>query len=115
MRMLACGQTMAHLPQSMQIDWSQTGMVWAMARFSYLVVPDGNVPSAGNALTGSRSPSPAIRTAVTFLTEAGALSGTVNMADWLLRGVPSFTWASRPIDASMAAKLRSTTAWPRLA
>jgi hypothetical protein len=39
---------MAHLPQSMQIAGSQTGMCWAMARFSYLVVPVGNVPSTGN-------------------------------------------------------------------
>ncbi len=113
--MLAWGQTMAHLPQSMQIDSSQTGMLWAIARFSYLVVPVGNVPSAGNALTGSMSPSPAIRTAVTFLMKSGALSGTENMADLLLLGVPSFTWAIRPIDMSIAAKLRSTTAWPRLA
>ena len=74
--MAACGQTMAHLPQSMQIDGSQIGISWAMARFSYCVVPVGNVPSTGKALTGSRSPSPAIRTAVTFLTKSGASSGT---------------------------------------
>ena len=30
----ACGQTMAHLPQSMQIVGSQIGISWAMARFS---------------------------------------------------------------------------------
>ncbi len=40
-RIVACGQTIAHLPQSMQIDASQTGIVWAMARFSYCVVPAG--------------------------------------------------------------------------
>ena len=35
-RIVACGQTIAHLPQSMQIDGSQIGIVWAIARFSYL-------------------------------------------------------------------------------
>ena len=34
-RIVACGQTMAHFPQSMQIGGSQTGISWAMARFSY--------------------------------------------------------------------------------
>ena len=38
MRMAACGQTMAHLPQSMQMASSQMGISWAMARFSHLVV-----------------------------------------------------------------------------
>ncbi|MFN8623023.1 MAG: hypothetical protein U0869_19975 [Chloroflexota bacterium] len=38
----------AHLPQSMQIDSSQTGIDWAMARFSKRVVPVMNVPSAGS-------------------------------------------------------------------
>src|SRR6185369_699278 len=50
-RIVACGQTIAHLPQSMQIDESQIGSIWAIARFSYFVVPVGNVPSAGSALT----------------------------------------------------------------
>ena len=40
MRIVACGQTIAHLPQSMQIDGSQIGISWAIARFSYFVVPD---------------------------------------------------------------------------
>ena len=52
--MAACGQTMAHLPQSMQIDASQIGICWAMARFSYCVVPVGKVPSTGSALTGQQ-------------------------------------------------------------
>src|SRR5450759_5063833 len=88
---VACGQTMAHLPQSMQIEGSQIGIVWAMARFSYFVVPVGNVPSTGNALTGSWSPSPDISTAVTCLTKSGASSGTANMGEWLLVGLPSVT------------------------
>ena len=53
-RIVACGQTIAHLPQSMQMDGSQIGIVWAIARFSYLAVPVGNVPSAGRALTGKQ-------------------------------------------------------------
>ena len=74
-RMVAWGQTMAHLPQSMQIDGSQIGSIWAMARFSYFVVPLGNVPSTGSALTGSRSPSPAISRDVTRATKSGTSSG----------------------------------------
>src|SRR5450759_2158056 len=89
--MVAWGQTMAHLPQSMQIEGSHTGIVWAMARFSYFVVPVGNVPSTGKALTGSWSPSPAISTAVTFLTKSGASSGTANMSERLLLAAPSGT------------------------
>ena len=53
---VACGQTIAHLPQSMQILGSQIGISWAMARFSYFVVPLGNVPSTGIALTGTGRP-----------------------------------------------------------
>ena len=55
----------------------RSGSSSAIARFSYFVVPDGKVPSIGNALTGSWSPPPAMRTAVTFLTKSGALSGTI--------------------------------------
>ena len=43
-----------------------------MLRFSYWVVPVGKVPSTGNALTGSRSPWPAIIGAVTRSTKSGA-------------------------------------------
>ena len=59
-RIVACGHTIAHLPQSMQIVGSQIGIIRAIARFSYLVVAVGNVPSIVIALTGRRSPSPAI-------------------------------------------------------
>ena len=48
--MVACGQTIAHLPQSMQMSGSQIGISSAMARFSYRAVPVGNVPSTGSAL-----------------------------------------------------------------
>ena len=74
----ACGQTIAHLPHWMQTCGIPDGICRAMARFSYLVVPVGNVPSAGSALTGSRSPSPAMSSAVTRLTNSGASSGTID-------------------------------------
>ena len=94
---------MAHLPQSMQIVSSQTGICWAIARFSHFVVPVGNVPSTGSALTGSRSPSPAMSRAVTSLTKSGALSGTsARMAAAPLTW-PSVTLPRRAMDASMAA------------
>src|ERR1035437_5864538 len=90
-RMVACGQTIAHLPQSMQIEGSQIGIVWAMARFSYFVVAVGNVASAGDALTGTGPPSPPISTAATCLTKSGASSGTANMSERLLVALPSVT------------------------
>jgi hypothetical protein len=80
-RMVACGQTMAHLPQSMHTSGSQMGISLAIERFSYVAVPVGNVPSTGSALTGSRSPSPAMSVAVTRLTKSGASSGTVISID----------------------------------
>jgi len=101
--MLACGQTMAHLPQSMQIAWSQTGICWAMARFSYLVVPVGKVPSTGSALTGSRSPSPAMSRAVTILMKSGTLSGTRARIGMASPTGCRVTLPRRAIDASIAA------------
>ena len=74
-RIVACGQTIAHLPQSMQMAGSQIGIFWAIARFSYFVVPVGKVPSTGIALTGNRSPSPAISRDVIRATKSGTSSG----------------------------------------
>src|SRR6516225_7806272 len=74
--MVACGQTMAHLLHWMHTFGSQTGTSSAIARFSHLVVPVGQVPSTGKADTGSRSPLPAIITAVTRRTKSGADSDT---------------------------------------
>ncbi len=62
--MAACGQTSAQRAQSMQISGSQIGISAAIERFSQRAVPVGKVPSTGIALTGSRSPSPAIMRAV---------------------------------------------------
>ena len=61
----------------MQMSGSQTGISSVMIRFSHCVVPVGNVPSTGIALTGSTSPLPAMMVAVTFFTNSGALSDTV--------------------------------------
>ena len=60
----------------MQMAGSQIGIIWAIARFSYFVVPVGNVPSTGRALTGSWSPSPAISRDVIRATKSGTSSGT---------------------------------------
>ena len=60
MRMVACGQTITHLPHWMQIVGSHTGISSARLRFSHCAVPVGKVPSHGNALTGSSSPRPAM-------------------------------------------------------
>ena len=115
MRIVACGQTIAHLPQSMQIAGSQIGIIWAIARFSYLVVPVGKVPSTGNALTGSRSPSPAISRVVMRATKSGTSSETSDVVGCSSVTGPRVTWPSRASDRSIAAKLRATTASPRLA
>ena len=56
----------------MQIFGSQMGISSAIERFSYCVVPVGNVPSMGMALTGSSSPRLAIIMPSTSLTKAGA-------------------------------------------
>ena len=61
----------------MQIAGSHTGMSWAMLRFSHWLVAVGQVPSTGNALTGSRSPLFAIMTAETRFTKSGASSDTI--------------------------------------
>ena len=76
MRIAACGQTRAHFAQSMQIAGSQIGISRAIERFSHRAVSVGNVPSTGSALTGRRSPSPAIIAAVTRWTKSGASAGT---------------------------------------
>src|SRR5215470_11686595 len=75
--MVACGQTKAHLLHWMQTFGSQIGTSSAMRRFSHFVVPTGQVPSTGKADTGSRSPLPAIITAVTRRTKSGAPAGSV--------------------------------------
>ena len=90
-RIVACGQTIAHLPQSMQMAGSQIGIAWAIARFSYCAVPVGNVPSTGSALTGSWSPSPAIRREVIRATKSGTSSGIGSVVGCSLVTLPSVT------------------------
>src|SRR5437868_15498549 len=79
--MVACGQTIAHLLHWIQRTSSQTGLSAAMLRFSQRVVLVGNAPSTGHADTGSRSPLPAIITAVTLRTKSGAVSGTMGRSE----------------------------------
>src|SRR5450759_2340881 len=67
-RIAACGQTNVHLAQSMQMVGSHRGSSSAMSRLSQRDVPTGNAPSTGSAETGSRSPRPAIISAVTYCT-----------------------------------------------
>ena len=126
MRIAACGHTIAHLPQSMHSDGSQTGISVAMDRFSHFDVPEGHAPSTGRALTGSRSPWPCSILAVTRWTKSGASSGMGGIR-WTGSAAPGPWWAwigvaSRPgigtersasMAASMAAKLRSTMVRPR--
>ena len=76
MRIVAWGQPSEQSPHCVQIFGSQIGMSWAMLRFSYCVVPVGNVPSQGRALTGRSSPRLAIIMPNTSLTNAGAWAGT---------------------------------------
>ena len=90
-RIVACGQTIAHLPQSMQMAGSQIGSSWAIARFSYIAVPVGNVPSTGSALTGNWSPSPAISRAVIRATKSGTSSATGIVVGCSLVTPPSVT------------------------
>ena len=113
--MAACGQTSAHWLHWMQILESQTGISSAMLRFSHFAVAIGQVPSIGNALTGSRSPLPARMTAVTFWTKSGAFSDTsggrarreVAEAGTLISCRCASAW-------STTSQLRRTTSGPRL-
>ena len=71
-RIAACGQTIAHFPQSLQMEGSQIGISVAIARFSKRAVPEGKRPSAGIAETGSASPWSAISREVTSRTNREA-------------------------------------------
>jgi hypothetical protein len=84
-------------------------------RFSYFAVPVMYDPSTGNALTGSKSPSPDSRGTVTRFTKSGASSGTV-IPDGPLQVTASGTSTSVSScrERSMAAKFRSTMTGPRL-
>ena len=115
MRIAVCGQTNAHLAQSMQMSGSQIGISCAMERFSHFAVPVGKVPSTGSAETGSRSPRPASIIAVTRWTKSGASLGTGggrcrSPATPDGTGTSCMPWSA----ASTAAKFCSTTERPRL-
>jgi hypothetical protein len=59
----------------MQTSGSQTGISSAMLRFSYWVVPLGQVPSSGSLETGRRSPRSAMISPITSRTNRGASAG----------------------------------------
>ena len=88
-----------------------------MLRFSYSEVPDGYVPSAGSALTGSSSPRPASIAAVTVRTNSGApRNGGLARAAPVLGSSPAggtSTWCSPATAASTAALFRATISGPR--
>ena len=86
-----------------------------MLRRSHCVVPVGYVPSSGSALTGSRSPRPAMISAVTFCTKSGASAGTGGrMSKVLVTVGGTFTSCNCARAASTAAKFFFTTDSPRL-
>src|SRR5208282_1731924 len=115
MRMHACGQALAHLPQSIQISGSQIGISVAMALFSYWAVPEGKRPSAGKAETGNKSPLPAMILAVTWRTKSVAVPGTISIGGAATVASAGTTTGARCANAaSTAAKLRSTMVLPRL-
>ena len=113
MRIVACGQPSEHRPHCVQIFGSQMGMSWAMLRFSYCVVPVGNVPSQGSAPTGRSSPRLAIITPSTSLTNAGAWAGTGGtMCSFEVTWLGYFTSCSDARAASTAALFCSMTFSP---
>ncbi len=80
-----------------------------MLRFSYALVPEGKVPSAGMRLTGISSPRPASIRAVTRRTNSGASSGTIDGRSRSLVAVAgTATSKSRASVPSTAAKLLAT-------
>src|SRR5688500_1415391 len=114
-RMAACGHTIAHLLHWMQIPGSQTGISSAIERFSHCAVAVGQVPSTGKAETGSRSPLPAIMTAVTRFTNSGAFSemrGGRRREEVAATGSETSCRLARV--SSTDAKLRRTTSAPFL-
>ncbi len=114
MRMVACGQTIAHLPQSMQMSGSQTGISAASLRFSSLVVPVGNDPSIGIADTGRRSPRPAIIAIVTRCTKSDSATAEASSSGATTgTSLGTGTSASSLSARSIAALFRSTISDPR--
>ena len=115
MRIAACGQTSAHRPHWMQTSGSQIGISKAMLRFSTRAVSVGNVPSTGKALTGNRSPRPAISIAVTRWTNSEPSEETGgSRCRWLSAATGTWTWFMPSSDASTAAKFFRNTDSPRL-
>ena len=89
----------------MQIFGSQIGISNAMLRFSYFAVAVGKVPSTGIALTGSRSPLPAMIMPVTRSTKSGTSPQTAGSRLKVLVTWSGYLTSCRlAIDSSTAAK-----------
>ena len=105
-RIAACGHTIAHLAQSMQMDGSQIGISSAIERFSQRAVPTGKVPSTGRALTGRVSPRPAsivavIRATRSFVSAAGGMAVATAVA--AVRNVDLPEPVERRVDGRLVA------------
>src|SRR5512143_1862852 len=99
----------------MQIEESHAGISAAMFLFSHWLVPTGQVPSTGKALTGSRSPLLAIMTAVTPWTKSGAATDTAaGRGRAVVTAVGAGTDESAARARSTASKLRLRTSPPFL-
>ena len=113
--MAAWGHTSEHWLHWMHLPGSQTGTSTAAPRFSYLLVPAGQVPSSmpyfTTVDTGMPSPSWRFITSTTSWMKAGALfSAGTSWALAQLSGMAT-SWSSlRPW--SIEALFMSTTAWP---
>src|SRR5438552_3221355 len=102
-RITACGHTSTHLLHWIHTDGSHSGISTAMLRFSQRVVPLGYVPSTGSALTGSKSPWPAIMGPVTLVTNSGAPSATVWRSSRVLVTMDGTTTSCRCARAASTA------------
>jgi uncharacterized membrane protein required for colicin V production len=110
----ACGQIIEQRLHCTHRSGSQIGTSRAMRRFSYRLVPVGQVPSGGKALTGSRSPRPSRSSRVTRWTNSGASAGTVGRRTGVASAVTgtAISWSTAMVP-SIAAVLRRTTSGPR--
>jgi hypothetical protein len=97
----------------MQSSGCQIGIVRAIARFSNLLVPVGQVPSGGNALTGSSSPRPSRSSRVTRCTIGRRSRHRRQRARVAVTVAGTGTSCSSASAASSAPRLRFTTSGPR--
>jgi len=97
----------------MHASGSHSAITSEMFRFSYLVVPEGKVPSTGRALTGSESPVPNSMDAVTLRTNSGAPAGTGGIIDVSETGTAgTSTRCNSDTEVSTASSFLATTSAP---